>query len=88
MAWAIKEVTEDSGVLEFSPIYSYDWNFQHSYVDLFKFRVLDDDGIIYAYGVSTDCDSEEAFEPLDEWAMPSLGATEIQYYLSGTWETL
>jgi len=55
----------------------------------FKFRLLDDDGIIYAYGYSDDCDSEEAFQPLDRY-MPDYGCTEIQYKNSttGEWETL
>lgn len=40
-----------------------------------KFRLLDDDGGIYIYGVSDD-DSD--FEPLD-YFMPMYGCTEIQY---------
>lgn len=42
---------------------------------LYKFRLLDDDGEIYAYGVSTD-DSD--FDPLDAY-MYVYGCTEIQY---------
>lgn len=55
----------------------------------YKFRLLDDDGIIYAYGYSDDKDSEKAFEPLDRY-MPDYGCTEIQYKNpdTGIWETL
>jgi hypothetical protein len=55
----------------------------------FKFRLLDDDGIIYAYGYADSCDDEKAFQPLDRY-MPDYGCTEIQYKnpISGKWETL
>lgn len=43
-----------------------------------KFRLLDDDEEIYAYGISDDCDSENAFEPLD-WYEADYGVTGIQY---------
>lgn len=42
--------------------------------DLLSFRLLDDDGIVYAYGKNTDCD----FAPLDKYE-PLYGCTEIQY---------
>lgn len=41
----------------------------------YKFRLLDDDGVVYAYGYSND-DSD--FGPLDCY-MYSYGVTEIQY---------
>lgn len=44
-------------------------------VALYDFRLLDDDGTIYAYGKSTERDS---FAPLDRYA-PAYGCTEIQY---------
>lgn len=53
----------------------------------FQFRLLDGDGEIYYQGRSDDRDSEEAFEPLD-WASAHAGATEIQYFRDGRWETL
>jgi hypothetical protein len=54
----------------------------------FKFRLLDDDGVIYAYGYSDDNNSNKAFAPLDRY-MPEYGCTEIQYKNSnGKWETL
>lgn len=40
-----------------------------------KFRLLDDDGEIYYYGVSDD---DSCFCPLD-WSQPLWGTTEIQY---------
>lgn len=54
--------------------------------ELFKFRLLDDDGYIYAYGYST---SDSSFAPLDRY-MPDYGCTEIQYMnqLTKKYETL
>lgn len=43
-----------------------------------KFRLLDDDGEVYAYGYADSDDDEEAFAPLDEVGS-SYGCTEIQY---------
>lgn len=52
----------------------------------FKFRLLDDDGIVYAYGYSNNYSS---FVPLNRY-MPDYGCTEIQYknIKTGEWETL
>lgn len=54
--------------------------------DLFTFRLLDDDGEIYAYGKSTD---NSSFAPLDRY-MYDYGCTEIQYRnpANGRYETL
>ena len=52
-----------------------------------KFRLLDDDGVIYLYGLSNSNDDERAFIPLDYY-MYDLGCTEIQYFNNGVWETL
>lgn len=53
---------------------------------LYDFRLLDDDGVIYAYGVSTD---DSSFAPLDRYE-PDYGCTEIQYKnpATGKYETL
>ena len=53
---------------------------------LFKFRLLDSDGYVYAYGVSTN---DSSFAPLDRY-MPDYGCTEIQYknHCTGKYETL
>ena len=52
----------------------------------FKFRLLDDDGEIYAYGYS---DNDSSFAPLDRY-QPDYGCTEIQYKnpKTGVYETL
>ena len=42
---------------------------------LYSFRLLDDDGVIYAYGASSD---DSSFAPLDRY-MYDYGCTEIQY---------
>ena len=56
---------------------------------LHNFRLLDDDGEVYAYGKSTDDSSEDAFIPLDDF-MYDYGVTEIQYKNpeTGKYETL
>lgn len=54
----------------------------------FRFRLYDDDGIMYYEGRSDDRDSEAAFLPLD-WAMAHAGCTRIDYLQdNGAWETL
>jgi len=45
----------------------------------YTFRIYDDDGELYFEGKSDDNESEDAFSPLDEYAMPNYGATEIHY---------
>lgn len=54
--------------------------------ELFSFRLLDDDGEIYAYGKSTD---NSSFAPLDRY-MYDYGCSEIQYKnkITGKYETL
>jgi hypothetical protein len=53
---------------------------------LYKFRLLDDDGVVYAYGISDD---DSSFAPLDRY-MNDYGVTEIQYKnpKTGQYETL
>lgn len=57
---------------------------------IYKFRMLDDDGDVYFEGLSDDCDSAEAFAPLDDYGQPGFGCTEIQYWSDtrNSWETL
>ena len=60
---------------------------EHGFIpDLHSFRLLDDDGEVYAYGKSTNGSS---FAPLDRY-MPDYGCTEIQYknQVTGIYETL
>lgn len=54
--------------------------------ELYSFRLLDDDGVVYAYGKSTD---DSSFAPLDRY-MYDYGCTEIQYKNknTGLYETL
>lgn len=55
----------------------------------YKFRLLDDDKIVYAYGYADSCDDEKAFGPLDYY-QSLYGVTEIQYKnpKTGIYETL
>ena len=49
-----------------------------SHEGMFKFRLLDDDGVIYFYGYSSSCDDEAAFKPLDYYG-EAYGCTMIEY---------
>lgn len=49
-----------------------------------RFRLLDDDGTVYAYGWSGD---DSSFAPLD-WAGPTWGCTSIEYWNGDEWEPL
>lgn len=54
----------------------------------YAFRLYDDDGNLCFSGVSSDRDSEQAFEPLD-FAEGAYGCTRIDYLQGdGEWETL
>lgn len=55
----------------------------------YKFRLLDDDGVIYAYGYSKTNNDENAFLPLDYYA-GAYGVTMIEYRNPKTkeWEML
>ena len=51
-----------------------------------KFRLLDDDGVVYYEGRSGD-DSD--FGPLEDFGTPNAGASTIQYWVAGTgWRDL
>ena len=51
-----------------------------------KFRMKDDDGIIYYHGeIYGDYDG---FEPLDDFGTPNAGCTSIEYNEKGEWEIL
>lgn len=52
-----------------------------------KFRLYDDDGELYYEGLSSDAETEAAFDPLD-WAMGHSGCTRIDYLINGKWEIL
>jgi hypothetical protein len=55
---------------------------------IYQFRLLDADGIVYFEGLSSDCDSEIAFHPLDFYGMPGYGCTDIEYKCDGIWVVL
>lgn len=55
---------------------------------IYRFRLLDVDGEVYYEGLSDDCDSQNAFAPLDDFGEGHAGCTEIQYQQSGIWKTL
>jgi hypothetical protein len=44
------------------------------------FQMFDDDGNLDYRGLSDDCMSERAFEPLDDYGMPNAGCTSIHYW--------
>jgi len=55
----------------------------------YEFRMLDGDGIVPYYGISTNNNTQEAFEPLDDFGAPNAGCTDIQYKNDlGEWENL
>lgn len=53
-----------------------------------RFRLLDGDGEVYYEGLSDDCDSENAFAPLDDFGGGCAGCTEIQYLRTNIWKSL
>jgi hypothetical protein len=53
-----------------------------------RFRILDDDGIVYYEGRNNTSDDDNAFGPLDDFGAPNAGCTSIQYLVNGRWETL
>jgi hypothetical protein len=55
----------------------------------FKFRMFDDDGVLYYEGYSNDNNGEKAFDPLDDFGLPNAGCTDIKYKNKlGRWESL
>jgi hypothetical protein len=56
-----------------------------------RWRALDDDNNAYYEGLYIGPDDETLFGPLNDFAMPDAGATDIQYWQSGKgggWKTL
>jgi len=53
-----------------------------------KFRMKDDDGEVYYHGLCDDSETEDAFEPLDDFGMPNAGCTSIEYFENGKWSVL
>ncbi len=52
---------------------------------LHRFRLLDDDGLIYYEGISDD---DSSFAPLDDFGEANAGCTEIHYLSGNTWKQL
>lgn len=62
-----------------------------SHKDAQKFRLVDDDDEVYCEGYFVDLVGTcSGFEPLDDFGLPSLGCTEIQYWniKESRWEPL
>ncbi len=49
-----------------------------------RFRIRDDDGVLYYEGRSSDYD----FRPLEDFGMPNAGATRIEYFSRSEWREL
>lgn len=58
-------------------------NFDANVKTPYPFKIYDDDGILYYEGYCSEYDTEEAFAPLDNYAQPNDGATEIHYKETG-----
>jgi hypothetical protein len=61
--------------------------------NVLRFRILDDDGELYYTGrqafIDPDTADEDAeFGPLNDFGMPNAGATELQQWVDGKWQTL
>lgn len=52
---------------------------------IYQFRLKDDDGNVYYYGLSTVAGS---FAPLDDFGAPNAGCTSIEYFTKGEWQEL
>jgi hypothetical protein len=48
-----------------------------------RFRMLDDDGVLYYEGRCDTDNDENALGPLDDFGTPNAGAVTIQYWVAG-----
>jgi len=89
MAWYITEDAVDDGkaIGEWSARFQNPENRFEKCKEIcnHKFRMLDDDNMVYYVGYSNDSSS---FQPLDDFGMPNAGCTDIQYLENGKWESL
>jgi hypothetical protein len=54
-----------------------------------KFKLYDDDGNLHYEGrMHPDCDSMDAFDPLDDYGMPNVGCTYMMILEEGKWNIL
>lgn len=59
-------------------MHSKDWNeAKAKQVGTVRFRMLDDDGDVYYYGVMTQ---DACFDPLDDFGAPNAGCTSIELF--------
>jgi hypothetical protein len=98
-AWLITKVNEE--VLSPSDVGQWNWVDYDNAVDVEssdevdwtfaeRFKLLDDDGIVYCHGKYLGPDDENMFSPLDDWGRGGLGCTTIQYRnkTTGKFDTL
>jgi hypothetical protein len=84
MAWKITKAHLDC-VNDSVGIRSRSWQDATEGQATLKFRMKDDDGFLYVSGV---CTPETEFEPLDDYGMPGLGCTSLEFYERGEWRPL
>jgi hypothetical protein len=51
-----------------------------------KFKMYDDDDVLYYEGFMIENGGEELFNPLDDFGMPNAGCTRIDILSNGQWE--
>lgn len=88
MGWIITYANTEAIGETSLPICSRNWTGSKKQVlnAVYKFRLLDDDGILYYEGAST---VPYSFAPLDDFGRGDSGCTEIQYQeTGGSWTTL
>jgi len=64
---------------------SRNWDASRAVKATARFRMKDDDGILYVEGIST---STSSFAPLDDYGEGGLGCTSIEYLEKGVWKPL
>ncbi len=79
MAWKITKA-HDSSVCDSLGVASSNW--REGVEAPVRFRMRDDDGILYVSGV---CTPGTDFEPLDDYGMPALGCASIELFEKGRW---
>jgi hypothetical protein len=86
MAYVIEQTVINSDISTKAPVYSPTWTAKSNEKAIYPFRLLDDDGLVYFYGRSTNSSS---FLPLDEYGA-SFGCTSIEYvnYIHERWDSL
>jgi hypothetical protein len=88
MTWRIDRSYLDKGEFKFTMNATGEGSTKNT-PNRVRFRILDDDDVVYFGGWSTDSVTAAAFAPLD-WAADRYGATAIDYRDpdTGEWERL